>query len=266
MPFRWLLLLVLVSWFEARADTLAPRAAPSYSGTSIVNAADNTPGPLAPNAIATVYGVNLAYVTKAITSADIRAGLLPTVLPGTGVHVLVGGIAAGIYFVSPNQINFLVPSILIPGPSDVQVTIDGLAGPDIPITLASTSPAFFLLDPQTIIAGRPDGSVVSTDSPARPGDYLVLYATGLGSVNPPLANLQVATVAAQIKQLAALKILVDGSPLDPRLIAYAGVCPGFGGLYQINLQLPTTVGPNPELRIALGDQSSPAGLILPFQP
>ncbi|MBV8819569.1 MAG: hypothetical protein JO022_14510 [Acidobacteriaceae bacterium] len=260
------MLLVLVSWFEARTDTLAPRVAPSYSGNSIVNAADNSPGPLAPGAIATIYGTNLSNVTRALTGSDMSGNLLPTVLPGTGVHVLVGGLAAGIYYVSPNQINFLVPVILIPGPSQVIVTINGLAGPSIPITLAATSPAFFQLDQQTVVASHIDGSVVTADNPAHPGQIVVLYATGLGMVNPPLTNLAVATAAAQLKQLAALKITLDGNQVDASHVPYAGVCPGFAGLYQINLQLPDSVGPNPELRVALGDESSPAGLILPVQP
>src|SRR5260370_14519924 len=62
----------------------ALQAAPSYSAASIVNAADNLAGPLAPNTIATIYGTGLAYGTKWLTADDIRGGLLPTVLPGTG--------------------------------------------------------------------------------------------------------------------------------------------------------------------------------------
>ena len=70
------------------------QAKPSYSAASIVNAADNLAGPLAPNTIATIYGTGLAYGTKWLTADDIRAGLLPTVLPGTGVRIKVGGIPA----------------------------------------------------------------------------------------------------------------------------------------------------------------------------
>src|SRR5207302_7358154 len=114
MAAVWFLLATLVLGSVLRADTSANREAPSYSGSSIVNSADNQPGPLAPNAIATIYGTGLAFVTRAINAQDIRGGLLPTILPGTGVQVLVGGLLASIYFVSPTQINFLVPSNLLP--------------------------------------------------------------------------------------------------------------------------------------------------------
>ena len=221
-----------------RADTVAPRQIPSYSGNSIVNAADNQPGPLAPNTIATMYGSGLAYITRALSSSDLHGGLLPTVLPGTGVRIFVGGISAGILYVSPNQINFLIPNILIPGPSDVQLAIDGLAGPDIPIQLAASSPAFFQSDRQTIIAAHADGSLLKADAPGRSGEFIVLYATGLGPVVPPLSNLQIPITAARIKQFEDLKITLGGSPLDPGSVAYAGVSPGFAGLYQINLRLP----------------------------
>ncbi len=249
-----------------QADTIAPRLAPSYSGPSIVNAADNQPGVLAPNTIATMYGSGLAYVTKALSSSDLHGGLLPTVLPGTGVRIFVGGISAGIFYVSPNQINFLVPSILIPGPSDVQLAIDGLAGPDIPIQLAASAPAFFQSDPQTIIATHVDGSLLTAAAPGRSGESIVLYATGLGQVVPPLSNLQIPTAAARIKQFDDLKITIGGSPLDAGSIAYAGVSPGYPGLYQVNVRLPDSLGQNVDVRIALTDQSSPAGLILPTVP
>lgn len=266
MPAVLLLLAMLLFGSVLRADTSAHREAISYSGASIVNAADNQPGPLAPNAIATIYGSGLAYVTKAITPQDIRGGMLPTVLPGTGVRVLVGNIPANIYFVSPTQINFLVPSSLLPGTVNVQVVIDSLAGPAVAVQIVATTPAFFQLDQQNAIATRADGSVITPDNPARAGEYVVLYATGLGQTNPAMAVGEVPVKAAQIKQVSDLTVSLGGVAIDPRQIVYAGVSPGFGGLYQINLKLPDDANENPEIRVGMLDQSSPAGLRLPIRP
>src|SRR5882762_2389531 len=141
------------------------QAAPSYSAASIVNAADNLPGPLAPNTIATIYGTGLAYGTKWLTADDIRGGILPTVLPGTGVRILVGGVPANLYYVSPLQINFLVPPNLLPGGSGVQVVIDGMGGPVIPIQLAAAAPALFQLDAQNAVTTRDDGSAITPNKP-----------------------------------------------------------------------------------------------------
>src|SRR5713226_8491781 len=118
-----------------------PADGPSYSAAGIVNSADNQAGWLAPNTIGTLYGTGLAYVTKSLTADDVRGGVLPTVLPGTGVRVLIGGLPATPYYVSPTQINFLVPVALLPGPSDFQIVLDAHAGPLISILLAPAAPA-----------------------------------------------------------------------------------------------------------------------------
>src|SRR5207302_7350226 len=106
---------VFVLGMKLHAGTNHTQSAPVYSAESIVNAADNQTGTLAPNTIATVYGAGLAYGTRALTADDIRGGVLPTALPGTDVRVIIGGLPANLYYVSPTQINFLVPANLLPG-------------------------------------------------------------------------------------------------------------------------------------------------------
>jgi uncharacterized protein (TIGR03437 family) len=66
--------------------------------------------------------------------------------------------------------------------------------------------------------------------------------------------------------LSDFQVLLDGNPVDPGNIAYAGIAPGFSGLYQINVALPATTGSNPEIRIAIGPAVSLAGLHIPVQP
>lgn len=246
------------------AGASAPRDAPSYTADTVVNSADFQPGPLAPNAIGTLFGKGLSYVTKSLGPQDMNGGLLPFVLPGTGVTVLIGGIPANIYYVSPTQINFLVPSLWKPGPSTIQVVLDANAGPIIPLDLAAASPALFQLDAQTAIATRLDGSLITNDAPARRGDVLTLYATGLGDTVPPVVYSTAATKAASLKRLAEFTLLLDGDPLDASLILYAGIAPGFAGLYQINVQIPNTVNANPDLQIGFADGVSPAGIKLPL--
>jgi len=240
--------------------------APFYTTGSIVNSADGQSGPLAPNTIGTIYGKGLSYVTRALAPEDVAGGVLPTTLPGTGVTVLIGLIAANIFYVSPTQINFLVPSVLRPGPINLRVVLNGIAGPAVPVDVASSSPAMYQLDTQTVIATRLDGSLVTGDAPARPRDVMVLYATGLGDTQPPPIDSNIATTAAPLKQIADFKVLLDGVAVDRSLILYAGLAPGFAGLYQINLRLPDGVGGNPQIQIGLVDTISPAGLKLPVKP
>jgi uncharacterized protein (TIGR03437 family) len=239
---------------------------PVYSADSVVNTADFLPGPLAANTLATLYGQNLAYGTATLTDSDIRGGLLPTVLPGTGASILIGAWRANLFYVSPTQINFLVPAILVPGPTTLTLVIDAHAGPTIPIQLAAASPALLQLDQQNVLAARADGSLITASAPAQPGDAVILYATGLGDTTP-LADYGVtATGPASLKQMADFGVVLDGQPVDPSAIAYAGLMPGFAGLYQINMTLPGSTAANPGIRIGLADLLSPSGLRLAVQP
>jgi uncharacterized protein (TIGR03437 family) len=239
---------------------------PAYTAAGIVNAADNRPGPLAPNTLASLYGVRLSYATKAITPDDIHGGVLPTVLPGTGVHVTVGNLPATIYYVSPDQINFLVPAILLPGPSTVQVVLEGHSGPLVKIKLGAASPALFQLDAHNAVAIHPNGSVLTPEAPAKPGEIVILYATGLGQTMPPVPYGQLFNQAAPLEQLSDFKLMLSGAKAGAGAVAYAGIAPGFAGLYQLNVVLPKSTKQNPEIRIGFGDQLSPTGLHLPVQP
>jgi uncharacterized protein (TIGR03437 family) len=239
--------------------------APDYSAAGIVNAADSQPGPLAPNTIVSLYGVRLSYNTASISPVDISGGILPTVLPGTGVTVLVGYMPAIIFYVSPTQINFLTPANLLPGPSTVQVVLDGHSGPSVAIKLAAASPGLFQLDANNAVATSAAGTVITPKAPAKPGDIVVLYATGLGQTIPAVPYAQVFDQAAPLEQLAQFKLVLDGVAAPASAIAYAGNAPGFAGVYQINVVLPGSTKANPEIRIGFPDQLSKAGLHLPVQ-
>jgi len=92
---------------------------------------------------------------------------------------------------------------------------------------------------------------------------VTLWATGLGSTNPQLEDGVLAPGAQRLSQLNQFDVLINGAALDPIAILYAGVAPGFAGLYQVNVRLPGQLPANPEIRLGLGGTLSPPGLILP---
>ncbi|MCS7314829.1 MAG: hypothetical protein RMI94_06565 [Bryobacterales bacterium] len=249
------------------------RGAPSYSGAGIVNAASNAPGPLAPNAIASLYGKELAFSTRALADRDIRLNQLPTELDG--VRVLVGGLAAPLYYVSPSQINFLVPYILgarFPTEVSLVVARHGIAGPQVRFTLEEAAPALFQLDAETPIVTtvRKEGdtnkvAVISKDEPAQPEEWITLWATGLGRTEPSIDWPYLPAQAFRIANWRRFQVLLDGAPISADRIQYVGVAPGFGGLYQVNLRLPDDIEGRPEIRIAVGEAISPPGLRLPVR-
>ncbi len=234
-------------------------AGPVYSLASVVNSATGVSGDFAPNSLVTIYGTNLSFGTSSASAAQ----YLPRVL--AEVQVNINGLPADLFYVSPQQINFLVPSILTPGPVKIQVVRQGVTGPLVTIILNETAPGFFALGSGNVIATHADGRLLGEDSPAAPEEVVVIYAAGLGHTNPDSEPGLAPTRAASIVLLSRLSVLLGGNTVDPSRILYAGVTPGFAGLYQINLKVPSTAASNPEIRVFIGMQGSPSFLKLPLR-
>ena len=238
-------------------------AAPSYSAAGIVNSGNSAAGPFAPNSILTIYGSDLARSSVGLTANDISGGLLPTELNYT--QVFVDNIAAPLFYVSDLQINFLVPGGQSTGDAKIRVASQGISGPSVTVTVVAAAPALFFLAGGYAIATHVDNSLVSVDRPAHAGEIVVVYCTGLGKTDPNPASGELPRYAAQIVALSALQVSLGGVAVTSGLIKYAGVTPGSAGLYQINLEIPDNPGTDPELRVTIGGQSSPAGLKLAIQ-
>src|SRR5580658_3758097 len=169
-------LLAVFAPCPARAQITGTGTNPAYTTQSIVNAATQTVEALAPNALATVYGTNHAFSTRAVASTDIVGGLMPTSLDGVGVWI--NSIPSSLFYISPTQINFLVPYEFTAGTVSLIVTRDGQAGPSVNLELNSTSPGLFLWN-GSAIAVHLNGVIISAASPAAPGEIVVIYAAGL---------------------------------------------------------------------------------------
>src|SRR5580693_330218 len=143
----------------AQAQISPTSTDPSYSTASIVNAATQTAETLAPNTIATVYGAYLSWTTHAVTAGDLDGGTLPTALEGVSVYV--NGILSNLFFVSPGQINFLIPYDIVAASATVYVARQGIAGPPVTIQLAEASPGFFSWNGNFALADHADGSLIS---------------------------------------------------------------------------------------------------------
>jgi uncharacterized protein (TIGR03437 family) len=244
------------------AESSKKSTTPAYTAASVVNSATNTADALAPNAIATIYGTDLAYGTDQASSANIVSHMLPEVL--AGVRVYVGRYTASLYYVSPRQINFVMPD-LRSGGWDFYVAREGTAGPHVQVTVRDVGPGLYQWEPGMIASTHADGSLITKDHPAHAGETVVLYGTGLGDTEPAEVVGQINMVPAQMQRLSDLRVVVGGTSLDSASIAYAGVTPGSPGLYQVNVRLPKQVVANPEIRLTIGNQSSPANMKLPVR-
>src|SRR5215472_4707225 len=259
-------ILAFASFSYVHAQTPPPEsrvsAAPYYTSQSIVHAATQTVEALAPNTIATIYGANLAYDTVAAGNSSISGATLPETL--AGVTVVVNGILANLFYVSPTQINFLIPYDLTAGTVNLFVARQGTSGPLVPIKLNSTAPGLFQFNGY-VIATHLNGALIAQDAPATAGEIIVIYVAGLGRTSPDTTSGKLVTSAATIVAFSQTKALLNGDPCPQSGLLYVGLAPGFAGLYQINLRLPDTLPVNPELRIQVGSQISPPGIPLAVQ-
>jgi uncharacterized protein (TIGR03437 family) len=237
--------------------------APVYSADSMVNAPNYAPGPFAPNSIVTIFGSGLSRSSQGLTAGDIVNNTLPTELNGT--HVYVDGPPAPLLYVSDSQVNFLVPGNQVAGDVKIWVVREGFTGPEVTVTLVDAAPALFQTAAGYAVAAHVDNSLIAPGSPAQAGEIIVVYACGLGRTQPNPVPGVIPQNAAVIQRLSDLQVYLGGTAIDPASIQYAGLTPGSAGLYQINLVLPDNLGTDPEIRVAIADQSSPAGLKLAVQ-
>ena len=233
----------------------ASRAESASRVNAIVNAAGFGNSPLAPGMSAALFGANLAAETAVATGGS----SLPLSLAGTSITV--NGVPAPLFFSGPGQVNFLVP-FGISGPmAEVVLRSErGEATVNVPQTPAS--PASFLVgvDPSVY---RGNGTRVWDFSPARPGEELILFANGLGAVAPEVPAGSLAPSAPLAHTVLLPTIRIDGRDAEVR---FAGLTPGFVGLYQVNFVVPaeTRTGRVPFV-IESGGVSGPV-LRLPIGP
>ena len=221
------------------------QAAPAITANAIVNGASFQPN-IAPNTFITITGQNLASTTRTWGAADFVNGNPPTTLDG--VSVTINGKAAYPYYISPTQINVLTPADTTQGPVMLTVTNNGIVSSMVSLQLQSAAPAFFLFKGGYIAATHADNSYIGAttlfpnlSTPAKPGETIVLYATGFGVPNT-----------------MALPTVMFGSTTAQ--VTYAGYTSP--GLYQINVVVPaTTASGDIPVVIQFGGQTSPTALL-----
>jgi uncharacterized protein (TIGR03437 family) len=202
---------------------------------------------LAPGTWMEIYGTNLANVTSQTWAAsDFKGNTGPTALGGT--TVTIGGHAAFIDYVSPGQVNAQVPSNVGSGPQPVVVMTPG--GTSLPYTITVNTvepgllapPVLHLAAGQYVVAQFPDGvtfvlppGAVNGVAAARakPGDTIVFYGVGFGTVTPDSPAGQIVTQSNKLN--GNFQAFFNGTPAT---VAFAGLTGGYLGLYQFNVVVP----------------------------
>jgi len=256
--------------------TLYVKAA-ALSGTGVflnpmatVNAANNIPftAQVSPGELITLGGTGLYSGQLLVASAlpfPATLGGVQVTVSWTGANGAAASAAMPLYYVSPTAIAAIVPYNV---PTDgsflsFQVNNNGSQSNMVQSYSGTTQPGVFTLPPGGVGNGailHADFTVVSASSPAKIGETVQIFLTGLGPVNSTVA----AGAAGPTSPPALVTNSVDvGVAGGQGRVSYQGLAPQLAGLYQLNVTIPAgvTTGSSVVLEISTVDADNVQAVI-----
>ncbi|HJZ98535.1 MAG TPA: IPT/TIG domain-containing protein [Candidatus Solibacter sp.] len=222
---------------------------PSIVSGGVGNAASFA-AKLSPGSLATVFGTGFGTTNSQPDEP----------LPATigGVSVLVNGKASPIYYLSPTQINFQVPwSSPTSGTASVVVSVAGGNSNTISVPFSAAAPGLFYLPGGAAIVQNQDYSLNDTSNPAARGSTIIAYLTGSGPLSLPQTDGVSAPGSTLVTMTAPYSVKIGSAAAQ---VSFAGLAPGYIGLVQMNIVVPTTLTPGtyPLSVTIAGDSSNSA--------
>jgi uncharacterized protein (TIGR03437 family) len=229
--------------FVIAAAPAAVQALPAIASGGVLNAFSAS-APIAPGALISIYGANLA-------AGEARAAATPLPALLNGTSVTINGTPLPLLFVSATQINAQAPFEIAAGTASLVVHSGTLDSAAAKVEVRAVAPG--IPTPgggnHALAVNYPDGTLNSAQNPVHPGEYVVLYLTGQGAVDPPVANGSASPAAPLSIPVAAVRARLAGTPAE---VAFAGLAPGFVGLLQVNLRIPDVPGGEQSLEVTAG--------------
>jgi uncharacterized protein (TIGR03437 family) len=262
---------------------------------NVLNAASfGSSGVVAPGSIVSIFGAGFG--------AKDNLSAFPST-SANGVSVLFGTTPAPIFALAAaeGQINVLAPDEL-PDSGTANLTVQTAAGTSVvySLTLAAAAPGiFFYTDPlnnshrnavavvaNTAWIAMPASMAAAMNlptncstlgagtlcaQPAKPGDYLQIYVTGLGKATPngdpsgavlPTGSVAPASGSPLYKTVATPIVKIGGQSAT---VIFAGIAPGYAGLYQVDVQIPSSVTAGDEVLLEVsmpGSQTDSATIAI----
>jgi uncharacterized protein (TIGR03437 family) len=250
---------------------VAPAGLPQIFTGGIINISTYAQEPVSVGDIGAIFGSQLA---PAGTSAAAASVPLPTTLGST--QVLVNGVPAPLFYVSPGQINFQVPySLTLGSVNTVQIVANGTPGNVRSIPVNANSPRLLTKSgTYGAIVNLADGSLTFPSTildaafathPAKPGDTITIYGIGFGQTSPIAVEGQASNNGSPGRPLQTINnvTVTFGGGFAGRATTvnalFTGLTPTAAGLYQVNVTIPsdTPLGPAvPVSIVANGVQSN----------
>jgi uncharacterized protein (TIGR03437 family) len=227
---------------------------PAVNPGGVVSAASfASRAPLAPGSLISIFGSKLS-------EAPAQSTRLPLETQLAGAQVVLAGETLPLLFASDGQINAMIPYGITVNTRHQLVARRGssYALPEF-VSVAPAQPAIFTRD----LTGKGQGVIVDvsnryvdTANPAKAGDALVIYCTGLGEVDPPVTAGARAPADPLSRTVNQVSVTVGGAPAE---VFFSGLAPGFAGLYQVNAFVPqgAPTGDEVPVVVSVAGQASP---------
>ena len=223
---------------------------PRISAGGVVHAASYV-AEAAPGALFSIFGTELA-------SSSAQAEGMPWPLSLAGASVTVNGRAAPIYYAGPNQINAQLPYETALGTAEVVVSSGDSYSIPAPYMVSAAAPGVFQVTPGWALAQHADGSLNGIENRAAAGSVIVVYLTGQGLLDNPIATGAAAPIGTLSRPVLPVSAALGGQPAE---VLFLGMTPGLIGLAQANIRIPALPEGDYPLVITVGTKSSKAALI-----
>lgn len=245
-------------------------ARPSITSGGVIQVSNFGAGTrISPGTFLEIFGRDLSLTTRGWAGGDFNNDVAPTNLDN--VQVTVDGRPAFINFISPGQVNVVVPNGIAEAP--VQVILRNAGGQSDPITVTGARRSPGLLAPgafnvggrQYVVAQFSDGAFAGSPGLIaganfrlpRPGDRLVIYGVGFGATTPAIPAGSITTQTTDLG--SGLRVQIGTATATTE---FRGLAPNFVGLYQFNIVVPNLQAGDQEIFMEIDGQRTQSGLFL----
>ncbi len=214
--------------------------------------------PLAPGMIASLFPLDISLGGTNFGPDTLVFNQLPNPLPLprelADVQLLINDQPAPLFFVSPGQINFQVPSSA-PSSGTVDVRVEKKSTGQVlgtgMIQMAQAAPGFFTAETsgsgQLMVLNGDGVTVNSAANPAKRGEVIEFFGTGQGLVPSLPPDGELTPGDSLVSTDAKPQVIMQPGPtsfLDDKYVEFSGLAPGLVGVWQVNVRIPDEVPPS----------------------
>lgn len=179
-------------------------------------------------------------MSTALTTTE-RAASFPLPVVMNGMSITIGGKPAPLYSVAPGEALFQVPLDTVCGVQPLEVTLEGMRSHTICANIRPSNPGILSVT-------HADWSQVESGNPARAGEYVVVYAIGVGVPETKVRDGEAVPTDPLLRMKQTVTAVVDGAAVN---VDFAGMAPWLAGVQQVIFRWPETVAGKGRVSLAL---------------